>query len=638
MEKLIELLNNTVNDYETEIQSIISSFNSTLDDYNLKKQKLNKLKRDNKYIVEYSEKEILNMINSIDMDAEELSEEDIQKMYSDIKYELDDDRKKLLFNILQVRYLTEYKMEIKPEQRATVEKFIYDSLIVIESLKKEDIEYRRKISKIKEKLDKIVSYRKELEDNPNNIITMNDVIRGSLLESSLSEEEKRNIIQSLFENNKRIYYEVMNTSLNTKTIVKEKIDKDELDSLLHEFGYNIDLLIYKNDEKYLDLLLLNGNLNNIKGVLESLSSNNITSGDFNLKNENSIRVFVSILCNSTAEDINNIISLSEENGITKSMLLKNPRRLINQVRESGLYTQRYYETEERDEYLLYGTGSNFISNINYFKSNGFDLKTISDKALSVLDSSPYLISYNSELFKLYGIKIPPISRGFSYSSLESTGSSELFDRFIEVCSNGYDYITKYLSRLLITNVYSPSFYKMYRKSKIAEDGKVKISDYTLDLYSEENLPIEKCNDIGNTIVPRVERKEEYDQIVNDSLHERKKAIFSGKFDFSKGNALYDYDILDDEIVKTLNDKNEYKEIYFENDKETSNRYIYNINGVRISKNKFLKTYNILRKNVNESNLSNIVLYCLTYNSIINEEEFKLVEDAVKKIVKTRKMV
>ena len=158
--------------------------------------------------------------------------------------------------------------------------------------------------------------------------------------------------------------------------------------------------------------------------------------------------------------------------------------------------------------------------------------------------------------------------------------------------------------------------------------------------SEDHKTQEEKNKIAGTIVPPIKNREVYDVIVASKLEERKKKYYKNEIDFNKGNIFFDYDLITDDVYTQRLEK-KYGTVPSEDgktDKSDFNLQVYNIDGVYISKIKFLKVYEALKDEITDENREDIILYALTYKSIISKEDFIKVQGAVRDLMKVKKGV
>lgn len=633
MEKLLEFFEGIIDLYKSEIEELKSNIVDDSDDSN--KMLIKNLKKDVKNIINYSDLELLNIVNMLQLDEEKLESNVINEMLTNIDYKLDSERKNVLFNILQIKYLYEYEEELSEDQVNFLKDFVKKIKTIINEIKNQSIRNKSTIKRLEEKIKGIDYLTKSL--NNNSIVSSYDSVRYSIEDSNLKTDEKMQIIKLLIDNNKSIYFDSINSNdLSSKvTNIKRervKLNREELEALLNIYGYSLNDLYVNNaknnEDKFIEQILTLGNINNIKEIFECLKQRGIDKSYFDFNNNKHKSIFSSLLSRSSAKTINEVFDLALENGISKEMLMRYPKFLIEQDNEHYMAGSEG-PSEDVNNGFVYGKAGNFIKNIKYLKSKGFDVTAISEKAMSIFESSTSIVKYNFELIKMYGIQIPPLEnrkRSFAYSCLEASIADEIIDNFIETSKGGYKYISNFQSRLLSPDSNNTAFFHIHKEA-VNNDGSANISHYTRKILDKDNSSVEDRKLICDAVEVDVNNKNEYDKIVKEKTKERKRNVLENKIDFSTGNILYDYDILSDNVVKVLN----------ETCTDKDNSLAYSLNGVSISKNKFLKVYNALKEVKNENNQKDIVIYSLTYNSIITKEELLQVKKAVDEIMETRRL-
>lgn len=634
MERIMAFLQSISKQYDVEMNKVRDDLKKNNSNVENKISKIKPLQSNEMNINNYTDKELLSMVNELPLDDDLIDESTIEKMMSDLDYNIDTKRKKMIFNLLQIKYLCDYEEELREEHLELISDFTKDMLKIYEQLKKEGINNSKRLKELNEIIENINKFKSFLNFETNTIANNYPFLKKIIDESNESDYSKRQVIASLLDRNLDIYKKNMSNSLteNMKndTIIKEKLSKEEVKELFKLYGYELEDL-YSNkkgaEDKYVELLLSNGNLDNIKDIFEAFVKYGISKDYFDLKSDRVKHIFITLLCRSNSNIISNVLDLAKENNIKIDIILKDPLLLVESIRDISNQYEDYDKSNEGEEIFLSGFSNHFIKNVKFLKTNGFNIEVVANKAISVLSCAPNTIKYTYEMMKLYGIEVPPVKskeKLFSYKSLSSSRSEEIIDRYIELCDNGYDYITKSLSRLLNKNINNIMFYYIYSLSKSRSE--VNISQFTKLLEDKKESTQEELDRIVKVVKYPIKNREEYDNYVEYKLAERKSKVLSGKLDLSKGNALYDYDIYSSKILSDIDSK------YV----SPINPYVFKFGDVTISKNKFLKVFNVLKDKI-DNNIKDIIMYSLTYKSIIDKESLEKINKEVDKIINARRL-
>lgn len=256
-----------------------------------------------------------------------------------------------------------------------------------------------------------------------------------------------------------------------------------------------------------------------------------------------------------------------------------------------------------------GHNEDFLKNIHMFREvfkeiNVDDISSAYEKCPSIFDLS-YRHNKNAlKQFDLYHVKpeyyLKALSsfRGFP---------ADAIDAFIESNYNNYgtlEYLWENPSKFGL-NPYSSIFYKLYMARKKGYTKDQLFSSRGFKFYDSNFLDIN--NDNGSEIVeqyfPDNPKFLEYENAIKESDNSDTILIAF------KPNKLI-IDVLDEKYL--------------------DNNVCYIINGIRISRFKvqrFLNTLILNRFNIDKDAL----LYCVTKNSILNEEEYKVLEDEISKL-------
>ena len=382
------------------------------------------------------------------------------------------------------------------------------------------------------------------------------------------------------------------------------IDSNLVEALFSSYGYNIDLI----KEETRNLLYRYGTLENMDAIFKLLEDNNIF---VNIKRFQ--KQFCNILIHSNKENVSTIIEL-----LKRDMIVNESSETLNEVFENVLCAQEIFINRKRAfrRYKKSGGSSgggqnnggryeNFVINHDYLESLGANVLKIIDSCEEVMRMNPNRLKRCVRDFDFYGI--PKESYLNSPSAFKATTNLETMDMFIEL--GGYEYACSNPS-MLVRATNSPMFYRLYKAKEENEQvfRKTKKSillPKRITVESEKGYGIDFTN--GSEVVK---------QYIPEFSTDYGLLIEKDTFDYNMTNAL------NDELIKFLEENYKIDDLR------------YNFNGVIISRNKVLRNYELLIRH-GQGGKFEALMYALTKNSILNEEEFNLVFDCAKKVLEKR---
>lgn len=410
------------------------------------------------------------------------------------------------------------------------------------------------------------------------LITEIDLITKILSDKDVPYETRNEIIMSLLKYNDK------NKETPKIEIKKEvKLSEEELSQLLSKYSYDINQI----KENNIKVILNEGNYDNIKQTLEKLRSRS-----FNFVREQS-DLFTIILVYSNADVLTNIEKIAMEEGFPIRLLetLKNvfvPKR-----------TSRVISTDYKK--LIVASGyENFLEIVDILKRKKVDVKEALKNAQTLFRMSPTRIKDNIKAFELYGLRKKDDIGLSTHSWMTAPDLMGVCDKFIEL--GMYEYIERYHSKLTL----SPDnlcFYRIY--------------------YCQTNhIPYYHHTENSSFL-----RKDVYgvgsDFINIHNLKEAKNVCKT--FDISKRPYI--------DSILTESKNNTLSEIVFQNkvlaqlEKYKKNNYVYDFDGRLISRLKVLRlAETILKNGINID--QDILLYIMTYDSIITEEEINKIRQII----------
>ena len=622
--KLIKILQSELENYK--------SFTNKYQQTKSLKESNNKLalsiKEDINNLINIEDKELVSIIEAFDLNALE---------------------KKLLTNNLLItkKILFMNKEEglnihLEESQKQSINTFLSHietlNLIRERTIPIDEPEYNDTLSKIRN-IENIISM---LEDKHNDTrITDIETIKEILNKSDLEPKEIRKILFSLMKYNQEIYLE-KKKDLLIEEYLGEPLNIEEVKEIFRKYNYNFDLL----SEKVSSSILRYGEIKNITDVLDCLKGFKYPK----LDEEKEGNIIFSLVVGSSFETINNVTINASNSGLTPDDLIEIPTVLIRQDEKETLYRKKNQSDEQTlsislDEIrkdvnilvgneiafeLLKGRSKDFLTNIEYLEDNGFDIRYIFDKCKQVLTLDNNLLKTNISLYEKYGLPIDcnrDKITNQTFSALLSKNLAEIADQFIEIHPLGYRYIKDNISCLKeYSNPEDIVFYNIYESQKPVKtsNGKYRITNAFKEIRSNNKTIIQLCDEVTR-------KNKKYAQIPFRGITESNKVEktdtyiprFKEQSAYNKITKNTNIDINDEIFTKKyISQLNKYT--------DKNNALCYNFDGIRISKLKVLRIYDLLLSNgINES--SDSILYAITYKSIINERSFNKLAHIVSKI-------
>lgn len=395
------------------------------------------------------------------------------------------------------------------------------------------------------------------------------------------------------------------TKNNSEKKCNEKNDfSGGIIELLDSNGISTDKLTEEEIEK------LNSNLNNASEVIKHI---NKIYPDYlkSLDNDDSYFILVDLLIYSSKELINKIAKICNNAEIDiKSLLDYSPNILIsNKIKRE-----------------CYGEYDNFINNIDFCEQNNISPKDIEN--ILLMDNKVLCNRYNI-LTKLYGLDISDC-----YNVLENEIIYVLIDMTIENHKLGYKYIKSNFKEF-VENAFELSIGLIYCQDFLSYDDdneeKVCLNKRLLDDASED-IKESLGDDYYLIRYNGAYWKDKYDDLMSllnytEDRNGRPYWIIPDKYDY------IDESIFENPYIAHLeNPKNKLKK----------NDYIYNLDGVYISRIKTLRICTFFKEklqDIGENFDSDIVRFALRYEKSIRDGSVEQKIDhfnTVKKENKTKK--
>lgn len=445
--------------------------------------------------------------------------------------------------------------------------------------------------------------------NPKNTNFISDV--DSLItlfdEVSLPEEERQKIIVSLIKYNRNIFNSKNKTG--KKKVNSNLLDTNKVKENFKKYGYDFSKLSGDIQDKILEF----GKLGKIKEVLCTLSKLGLEKLD---EEENGYQL-MSLVLASDKETIGNTVKFALKKRILNNLLVVMPSAFIssenNNFNNIGNKKFKIMDSAFINNYKPYIVGCDleFRNNALLLEKYGLSVKYVLDKCPLLLMISSEKLSNNLELFLEYGFSFNGKKKRLVNSALMALTAdnfSEIVDQFIEIHPFGVKYLRDNLSSIkTVKRADDILFYNIYY-SRLFENDDVAfrrvISNNTEylcicgninDRFRKSYYGINDSNkrEITNTIIPIFNAKNRYLEVLENDY-----------------DRVIDVSIFDNEYIQKIN--------VFSDEVEP---LIYNFGGIRISKIKVLRVFNILIKNGILASLDSL-LFAITYNTIISAENYE----------------
>lgn len=464
------------------------------------------------------------------------------------------------------------------------------------------------IEKLTEINDKYKALATTLSNPKNtNFISDMDSLITLFDEVSLPEEERQKIIVSLIKYNRNIFNSKNKTG--KKKVNSNLLDTNKVKEIFKKYGYDFSKLSGDIQDKILEF----GKLGKIKEVLCTLSKLGLEK----LDEEKNGYQLMSLVLASDKETIGNTVKFALKKRILNNLLVVMPSAFISSENNSfnniGNKKFKIMDSAFINNYKPYIVGCDleFRNNALLLEKYGLSVKYVLDKCPLLLMISNEKLSNNLELFLEYGFSFNGKKKTLVNSALMALTAdnfSEIVDQFIEIHPFGVKYLRDNLSSIkTVKRADDILFYNIYY-SRLFENDDVAfrrvISNNTEylcicgninDRFRKSYYGINDSNkrEITNTIIPIFNAKNRYLEVLEKDY-----------------DRVIDVSIFDNEYIQKIN--------VFSDEVEP---LIYNFGGIRISKIKVLRVFNILIKNGILASLDSL-LFAITYNTIISAENYE----------------
>ena len=468
-----------------------------------------------------------------------------------------------------------------------------------EEIKKSEI-YNSLINLINNNIEKLTQ-GKDINDLVGQIGKQNFTLENSIIDKIYEVIRKYNISKEktivIFKN---LMMHINNFSyVQNKTIeVKPKLTEEQLTELFNKYGYDFN----KVPKEFQLKLLSKGNSNTIEEMFNCMPNYGIK---FSEKNKATLY----LILKSSNNALEKMRELSQKYGFSfHDTLKKIPASFVHKSKNTDIKKNRNYQSEDEKE--LIGAFEDFCENIEIIDNLGYNIPIAMKKAISVFTKSSSKIKRNIELLREYnffdGNNLA--STGFVLSGLKSSNLQEMIDIFIEL--DELKYVRDNSSRLVL----DPDSYIIRRLYFAKKNG---INNY-------------KRQKGDKTILTGI-ISDEADKSMD--IYIDLNSIKHNVFDELTDREIADY--LDRKLRETNDDVDTYQEISILDNNYTRDDYTYDFNGTIISNKKVKKIYPLLLKEYPELDRKKLLLYAITYNSMMSSEEFENISNII--IAKEKKI-
>ena len=603
-ESLILLLKKTIQDYELQIEHLIEQNNSTFEKY----------------------KKDLDLLNESISNLTQIPLEELAEIISESN--LGEEERELEFNYIKsIRRLLELNQTRQTTFQITESQtnFVLELKKQLKELEVRNQEVVRKnLNQASTLTDKIKEMKKllgVLEDFKNkDYIDSVTTIIDLLSSPDVSEEASREILYGILRYNQARYEEKM--AMKDEEVLP-RLNVEELKEIFNSYNYHFEDL----KESLQESLLTYGNISRIKEVFNCLEE--LKFPRFDVKRNGS--KLVALLINGEQDTIRKIVEYSKTKGIYPKDLLMIIPAMIKQT-EGRKKSDKTSDVLEQSP-VIAGRHIDYQKNIEFLENLGFSVRYILTKCKELLVIPNEKLIMNYRKFVLYGFTLTNDTYGElthpALSCLLSNNFDEIVDQFIEISREGHQYIKDNMSRATtITDPKDIIFYNIYASYMnqdnmgeylIPEGPFTNTNHKTLRLRGEitryagsgyENTPYRGITE---------QNKEEKTMTVDIPYQNKDEFSYAVLDARGKEEELSNL-VVDDQAILGL-----------EGYTDISDPLRYDFDGVLISKLKVARIYNIL-KNYHLESLQDSLLYAITYNSILSEEDL----NKIKKIIRDRR--
>lgn len=448
-------------------------------------------------------------------------------------------------------------------------------------------------------MQEILEYIQSLERNSyiEDLNKIFDIIRNIKIDLKI----KRDISIKIAEYNIAVGQYMANYDYTEEEYVDKvfsyRVSYEDLKNILEKYGYNIEKL----NEEILEKILLLGNINDIEYILQWYNKLEL---DIDIEKKTDDKYFHLLYrCDSKIIDRMEMIS-KELNIDIKKLLVKSLSAFMHKATKD---MKKIKETNKKtnDSIQLIGSYEDFVANKNLLSDYGYDIVESYNKCPSIFIYSNKKLKSNIKALEKYGINVKENHDSIKLSGLKSTDILLTIDKFIEL--DEFDYIKNNTSRLQL----GPDhviFYRLYKAKKNNVDFRSNRQKGTYKSFITQDA-------IGKDFVSNDNKQCDTNTIIPNIFNESTRELLQQSYNIS--NSIISEEILDSEIIRKLDS------LYLRD-----NQIVYYINNIRISRFKVIRLLSSLKDYIETLDINDLLLYCITYNSILNQAEFDSIKEKI----------
>lgn len=540
-----------------------------------------------------------------------LSSEEFQKVISIL---IKEDEIDLENNLRAIQFLLNNGVPLVESQTEKLRDLNYRANLKIRNLK-------RSIATREKNIDEYETYS-ELEKQLYSLKTEglfdSKTIKTIFLTLKINEEDQNKYLDRILAFNKSRFESIvkgtsiqMGESIELLEVddileIKPKLSLDDLKSVFEKHNYDLSML----SEDLIELLTSEGDAEKIESVLSSIDKNGLNF----VKKDSSL--LVSLLLQSSGELIDEGCKVFRDARVDLRFL-KNYIAIFFPSREEVSETEEIFKkkTVHRNVDIIDSEDNNakrknipgrhkdLPKNLELLKSMGYDTKHLLERNIALLTLPHHTVIRHLKELELY--EFPVHSGRFPLSALSSYRIMSLADEFIELGEESY--ILENASRLATCQEGTTERLYALKKNGL---------QYMIEVGNGKKL-------LSYVTNPRLSCGLSPDEIDGTIPHDADKILNGNKFN----------DLLDDYVPMKISD--ETLESPFV--KQLDERYMhsnlsYNINGVLISRKKFLRNYEFLMTTdlipQEEKDTEQIALVSAIYKSKLSIEEIEKVNNGL----------
>lgn len=388
------------------------------------------------------------------------------------------------------------------------------------------------------------------------------------------------------------------------------LDKESVSLIFGDYGIDFNAIPGELANK----LLKHGNIDKIEELLE-----------FIIKNENGLKfvlekydVLTKILLYSNVEILESIIKIQKENGID-GIATKLPTILFPPVYEKRSYYMKKKSKEKTThEAEITGSYYNFKHNVEILNELNIPASVVYEKCSTFFSHSYKNVKKVIHNLALYGISAIN-EQDFSRTPFTVFRTTDLLLKNLDCAieSGCFEYAKGNLSRLINnTNIYNrvKLAYKLSKLNNVEFKPYRTLKNESSKLFLTNEFICDVNNIFGVTV------QDTYEMYQAEKFNFSNKELYDKIIENSDNDSISPISI-EDEFIKKLDS------LFYSEEMP----YIYNFNGVVISRNKVLRLYETLISDSNIKPDEELLLYVITYDSMLDKNEMENIENCIKKI-------